>query len=45
MLKLKSIRNGATLDATNITEETGIFDLREMIGILDLRLFGYYKIK
>ena len=25
--------------------ETVIFDLKEMLGILDLRLIGYYKIK
>ena len=36
MLKLKFIRNKATLDITNNTRE---------IGILDLRSLGYYKIK
>ena len=36
MLKLKFIRNRATLDITNNTPETVIFDLRKMIGILDL---------
>ena len=45
MLKLKFIRNKATLDITNNTRETIIFDKRTSIGILDLRLLGYYKIK
>ena len=45
MLKLKFIRNRVTLDVTNNTPETVIFDPREMIGILDLRLLGYYKIR
>ena len=45
MLKLKFIRNKATLDITNNTRETLIFDKKTMIGILDLRSLGYYKIK
>ena len=45
MLKLKFIRNRVTLDDTNNTSETVIFDPREMIGILDSRLLDYYKIK
>ena len=45
MLKLKFVRNKATLDITNNTRETLIFDIRTMIGILDLRSLGYYKIK
>ena len=45
MLKLKFIRNKATLDITNNTKETIIFDKKMSIGILDLRLLGYYKIK
>ena len=45
MLKLKFIRNKATLDITNNTRETIIFDRKMSIGILDLRLLGYYKIK
>ena len=45
MLKLKFIRNKATLDITNNTRETIIFDKKTSIGILDLRLLGYYKIK
>ena len=45
MLKLKFIRNRAMLDITNNTRETLIFDRETMIGILDLRSLGYYKIK
>ena len=45
MLKLKFIRNKATLDITNNTRETIIFDKKKSIGILDLRSLGYYKIK
>ena len=45
MLKLKFIRNKATLDITNNTREIWIFDRKTMIGILDLRSLCYYKIK
>ena len=45
MLKLKFIRKKATLNITNNTSGTVLFDPREMIGILDLRSLGYYKIK
>ena len=45
VLKLKFIRNKATLDITNNTRETLIFDKKTMIGILDFRSLGYYKIK
>ena len=45
MLKVRFIRNKATLDITNITRETLIFDKKTTIGILDLRSLGYYKIK
>ena len=45
MLKLKFIRNKATLDITNNTRETITFDKKTSIGILDLRSLGYYKIK
>ena len=45
MLKLKFIRNKATLDITNNTRETVIFNKKTTIGILDLRSLGYYKIK
>ena len=45
MLKLKFIRNKATLDITNNTKETIIFHKKTSIGLLDLRSLGYYKIK
>ena len=45
MLKLKFIRNKATLHITNNTRETIIFDKKTSIGILDLRSLGYYKVK
>ena len=45
MLKLKLIYNKAMLDITNNTIEILIFDKKMMIGILDLRSLGYYKIK
>ena len=45
MLKLKFVRNKATLDITNNMRETLIFDKKTTIGILDLRSLGYYKIK
>ena len=45
MLKLKFIQNLATLDIPNSSLETIIFDPKEMLGILDLRLISYYKIK
>ena len=45
MLILKFIRNKATMDITNNMRETLIFDKKTMIGILDLRSLGYYKIK
>ena len=45
MIKLKFIRNRATLKITNNTDETMTFDKSDMIGILDLRSLGYYKIK
>ena len=45
MLKLKFISNRATVNATNNTQETFIFDPKEMIGILDPRSLGYYNIR
>ena len=45
MLKLKFTWNFAILDMANSFLETVIFDPKEMLGILDLRLIGYYKIK
>ena len=45
MLKLQFVQNLATLDVTDSSLEIVIFDTREMLGILDLRSVGYYKIK
>ena len=45
IIKLKFIRNRVTLKVTNNTHETMTFDPTDMIGILDLRSLGYYKIK
>ena len=45
MLQLKSTWNLATLDITNSSLDTVAFDLKEMLGILDLRSLIYYKIK
>ena len=45
MLILKFVQNLATLDVTNTFLETVIFDLKDMLGILDLRSIGYYKTK
>ena len=35
----------ATSDVNNNSLDTVIFDPKEMVGILDLRLIGYYQIK
>ena len=45
MIKLKFIRNKAALKVTNKTHETVIFGRTEMMGIIDLRSLGFYKIK
>ena len=45
VLKLKFIQNKATLVITNKGTHTMLFKPKEMIGIIDLRLLGYYKIK
>ena len=45
MMKLKFIRNKAVLKITNKTHETVIFGRTEMIGVVDLRSLGFYKIK
>ena len=45
VLKLKFVRNKATLELTNNTKEILIFDTQTVIGILDLRSIGYYRIK
>ena len=45
VLKLKFVRNCASLDVVNNTPETVIFNPNQMLGILDLRSLGYFKIK
>ena len=45
MMKLKFIRNKATLKITNSTNYMMTFDRKNMIGILDIRSLGYYKVK
>ena len=44
-MKLKFIRNRATFKVTNSTHKTVTFNPKEMLGIVDLRSLGYYKIK
>ena len=44
-LKLKFIRNRATLKVTNSTEEKVTFNPEHIAGVVDLRSLGYYKIK
>ena len=45
MNKLKFIRNKAVFKITNKTHETISFGWTEMIGVVDLRSLGFYKIK
>ena len=45
MLKLKFTCNLAILDVMNSGLEMVVFNLKDMLGILDLRSMGYYKIK
>ena len=45
LIKLKFTCNKAILDIVNKGKDTMIFKPEEMIGIIDLRLLGYYKIK
>ena len=45
MIKFKFIRNKVVLKFTNITHETVTFGQTEMIGVVDLRSLGFYKIK
>ena len=45
MLKLKFVWNLATLDVSNASLETVIFDHKEMLGIIVLRLIVDYIIK
>ena len=45
MIKLKFIRNKAVLKIANKIHETMTFGRTEMMGIIDLRSLGFYKIK
>ena len=45
LIKLKFTHNKAVLDVVNKGKDTMIFKPEEMIGIIDLRSLGYYKIK
>ena len=45
LLKLKFMCNAAILDIVNNGTETIIFKPEEMLGIVDLRSLGYYKIQ
>ena len=45
LIKLKFTHNTAILDIVNNGTETINYKPKEMIGILDLRSLGYYKIK
>ena len=45
LIKLKSTCNAAIFDIVNTGAETIIFRPEEMIGIIDSRSLGYYKIK
>ena len=45
MIKLKFIQNKAVLKITNKTHKAVTFGRTEMMGIVDLRSLGFYKIK
>ena len=45
MIKLKFIRNKTVLNITNNTHKTVTFGWTEMIGVVDFRSLGFYKIK
>ena len=45
MLKLKFVQNLPIIDVMNSGLESVIFDPKEKLGVLDLRLMGYYKNK
>ena len=45
LIKLNFTHNKAVLDIVNRGKDTMIFKPEEMIGIIDLRSLGYYKIK
>ena len=45
IMKIKFIRNRATFKVKNDMHETVTFNPNQMLGIIDLRSLGYYKIK
>ena len=45
LLKLKFMCNAATLDIANNGPDTILFMPEEVLGILDLKSLGYYKIR
>ena len=45
LIKLKFTQNKAVLDIKNVDKDTMILNPKEMIGIVDIRSLGYYKIK
>ena len=45
LIKLKFMHNKAVLDIKNEGKDTMILNPKEMIGIVDIRSLGYYKIK
>ena len=45
LIKLKFMQNKAVLDIKNAGKDTMILNPKEMIGIVDIRSLGYYKIK
>ena len=45
LIKLKFTQYKAVLDIKNAGKDTMILNLKEMIGIVDIRSLGYYKIK
>ena len=45
IIKLKFMHNKAVLEIKNAGKDTMILNLKEMIGIVDIRSLGYYKIK
>ena len=44
-VKIKFIRNRATFKVKNDTHETMTSDPTQMLGVIDIRSLGYYKIK
>ena len=45
LIKLKFMHNKAVLEIKNAGKDTMILNPKEMIGVVDIRSLGYYKIK